>query len=116
MDRTERFFKIKDLLRQRCVVSFAALQAGLEVSRSTLKRDMAYLSTRLNNWPKVTANKRSARCHRCGWCTTEKTGTWTHGAICATACATLRWIQFRRRTCWTRQAPRDLRHSLHQHH
>jgi len=49
MDRTERFYKIKELLRQRHVVSFAALQAELEVSRSTLKRDMAYLSTRLNN-------------------------------------------------------------------
>ena len=49
MDRTERFYKIKELLRQHRVVSFAALQAALEVSRSTLKRDMAYLSTRLNN-------------------------------------------------------------------
>lgn len=49
MDRTERFYKIKELLRQRKVVSFAVLQAELEVSRSTLKRDMEYLSTRLNN-------------------------------------------------------------------
>ncbi len=49
MDRTERFYKIKELLRQRHVVSFASLMAELEVSRSTLKRDMAYLSTRLNN-------------------------------------------------------------------
>ena len=48
MDRTERFYKIKELLRQRHVVSFAVLQAELEVSRSTLKRDMAYLSTRLS--------------------------------------------------------------------
>ena len=49
MDRTERFYKIKELLRQRKVVSFADLQAELEVSRSTLKRDIAYLSTRSNN-------------------------------------------------------------------
>ena len=49
MDRTERFYKIKELLRQRHGVNFATLQAELEVSRSTLKRDMAYLSTRLNN-------------------------------------------------------------------
>ena len=49
MDRTERFYKIKDLLRHRHSVSFAQLMAELEVSRSTLKRDMAYLSTRLNN-------------------------------------------------------------------
>ena len=49
MDRTERFYKIKELLRQHKVVSFATLQAALEVSRSTLKRDLNYLSTRLNN-------------------------------------------------------------------
>ena len=49
MDRTERFYKIKELLRQRKVVSFAVLQAELEVSRSTLKRDLDYLSTRLNS-------------------------------------------------------------------
>ena len=49
MDRTERFYKIKELLRHRDGVNFATLMAELEVSRSTLKRDMAYLSTRLNN-------------------------------------------------------------------
>lgn len=49
MNRTERLYKIKELLRQRTVVSFAALQSALEVSRSTLKRDIEYLSTRLNN-------------------------------------------------------------------
>src|SRR5665647_1236598 len=49
MDRTERFYKIKELLRQHKVASFATLQAALEVSRSTLKRDLNYLSTRLNN-------------------------------------------------------------------
>ena len=49
MDRTERFYRIKELLRQRKVVSFAVLQAELEVSRSTLKRDLDYLSTRLNS-------------------------------------------------------------------
>ncbi|MHB1200855.1 MAG: helix-turn-helix transcriptional regulator [Polaromonas sp.] len=48
MDRTERFYKIEKLLRQRKVASFAALQAELEVSRSTLKRDLDYLRTRLN--------------------------------------------------------------------
>lgn len=49
MDRTERFYKIKELLRRHKVASFATLQAALEVSRSTLKRDLSYLSTRLNN-------------------------------------------------------------------
>jgi predicted DNA-binding transcriptional regulator YafY len=48
MDRTERFYKIEKLLRQRKVASFAALQAELEVSRSTVKRDLDYLRTRLN--------------------------------------------------------------------
>ena len=49
MDRTERFYKIKELLRQHKVASFVTLQAALEVSRSTLKRDLNYLSTRLHN-------------------------------------------------------------------
>lgn len=49
MDRTERFYKINELLRQRRVVSFAELQSELEVSRSTLKRDLDYLSTRLHS-------------------------------------------------------------------
>ena len=49
MDRTERLYKIKELLRYQSVASFATLQAALEVSRSTLKRDLNYLSTRLNN-------------------------------------------------------------------
>lgn len=49
MDRTERFYKITELLRTHKVVSFAALLAQLEVSRSTLKRDLKYLCERLNN-------------------------------------------------------------------
>lgn len=48
MDRTERFYRITDMLRRHSVASFATLQAALEVSRSTLKRDLNYLSTRLN--------------------------------------------------------------------
>ena len=48
MDRTERFYKIENLLRQHGSVSFTVLQAELEVSRSTLKRDLDYLRTRLN--------------------------------------------------------------------
>lgn len=49
MDRTERFYKIKELLRRHKVASFATLQAALEVSPSTLKRDLNYLSTRLHS-------------------------------------------------------------------
>lgn len=49
MDRTERFYKISELLRTSKVVSFVTLLGKLEVSRSTLRRDLNYLSTRLNN-------------------------------------------------------------------
>jgi len=49
MDRTERFYKIREMLRQRKVVSFAQLQSEHEVSRSTLKRDIDSLSTRLHS-------------------------------------------------------------------
>lgn len=47
MNQTERLYKIDQLLQQRKLVSFAALQAELEVSRATLKRDLAYLRDRL---------------------------------------------------------------------
>lgn len=48
MDRTERLYKIDSLLKQRKVVSFETLRAELEVSRATLKRDLAYLRDRLH--------------------------------------------------------------------
>ena len=48
MDRTERFYKIEQLLHDRRVVSFEDIQAELEVSRATLKRDFQYLRDRLN--------------------------------------------------------------------
>jgi predicted DNA-binding transcriptional regulator YafY len=48
MDRTERFYKIELLLRSRGCVSFAALQAELEISPATLKRDLQYLRDRLS--------------------------------------------------------------------
>ena len=47
MDRTERFYKIELLLESRGCVSFAALQAELDVSPATLKRDLQYLRDRL---------------------------------------------------------------------
>jgi predicted DNA-binding transcriptional regulator YafY len=40
MLQTERIYKIQNLLRHGKVLSFAALQSALEVSRSTLKRDL----------------------------------------------------------------------------
>ena len=48
MDRTERFYKIDQLLAERHVVPFEALRAALEVSPATLKRDLLYLRDRLN--------------------------------------------------------------------
>jgi predicted DNA-binding transcriptional regulator YafY len=48
MDRTERFYKIDQLINERRLVPFAALQEALEVSRATLKRDLDYMRNRLN--------------------------------------------------------------------
>ncbi len=48
MDRTERFYKIELLLRNRGCVSFDALQEELAVSPATLKRDLQYLRERLS--------------------------------------------------------------------
>ena len=48
MDRTERFYKIDLLLHEQPGIPFAALQDRLEVSRATLKRDLAYMKDRLN--------------------------------------------------------------------
>jgi predicted DNA-binding transcriptional regulator YafY len=47
MDRTERFYRIELLLRDRGCVGFAALREALEVSPATLKRDLQYLRDRL---------------------------------------------------------------------
>ncbi len=48
MDRTERFYKIDQLLSGRQAVPFAVLQEKLEVSRATIKRDLEYMRSRLN--------------------------------------------------------------------
>jgi len=48
MDRTERFYKIDQLLKERKVVSFAELQDALDVSRATLRRDLEYMRARFN--------------------------------------------------------------------
>jgi predicted DNA-binding transcriptional regulator YafY len=48
VERTERFYKIEMLIRNRGCVSFAELTRELEVSRATLKRDLEYLRTRMN--------------------------------------------------------------------
>jgi predicted DNA-binding transcriptional regulator YafY len=48
MDRTERFYKIDQLIHERGLVNFAQLQNALEVSRATIKRDLEYMRNRLN--------------------------------------------------------------------
>jgi predicted DNA-binding transcriptional regulator YafY len=48
MDRTERFYRIDQLLRQRRVVPLELFLDSLEVSRATFKRDLEYLRDRLN--------------------------------------------------------------------
>ena len=47
MNKTERIFKIEQLVASRKVVSFQALLDELEVSRATLKRDLEYLRSRM---------------------------------------------------------------------
>jgi predicted DNA-binding transcriptional regulator YafY len=48
MDRTERFYKIDQLLHEHRFASFAQLQEEIGVSRATLKRDLQYLRDRLH--------------------------------------------------------------------
>jgi predicted DNA-binding transcriptional regulator YafY len=48
MNRTERFYKIELLIRNRGSVSFADLMDELGVSRATLKRDLEYLRDRMD--------------------------------------------------------------------
>jgi len=48
LDRTERFYKIDQLITERRVVPFQTFIEALEVSPATVKRDLEYLRTRLN--------------------------------------------------------------------
>lgn len=48
MNRTERLYRIDQLINQRGVISRQDLHDELEVSRATLTRDLAYLRDRLN--------------------------------------------------------------------
>ena len=48
MDRTERFYRIDQLLNDQRCLPFEAIQAALGVSRATLRRDLQYLRDRLN--------------------------------------------------------------------
>ncbi len=48
MDRTERFYKIDQLLQDGRSVAFVKLQEALGISRAQLKRDLAYMRDRFN--------------------------------------------------------------------
>ena len=48
MDRSERFYKIDQMLRSRGTVTTAEFKRELEVSLATLKRDLEYLKSRHN--------------------------------------------------------------------
>jgi predicted DNA-binding transcriptional regulator YafY len=48
MDRTERFYRIENLLHERGVVTTADFLNDLEISPATFKRDLEYLRDRLN--------------------------------------------------------------------
>lgn len=48
MDRTERFYKVDQLLAEQKVATFEQIQDILGVSRATVKRDLQYLRDRLN--------------------------------------------------------------------
>ena len=83
MDRTERFYKIEGLLHQRTAISFSGLLAELEVSRSTLKRDLAYLRTRLHapiEWDRATGDYRMAELGQHAGRTHQLPGLWFSSA------------------------------------
>ena len=48
MDRTERFYKIDQLLNDRRSVPMNTLIEELGISRATVKRDIEYMRDRLN--------------------------------------------------------------------
>lgn len=48
MDRTERFYRIDQLLHERKIVHIETFLEELEISRATFKRDIEYLRDRLN--------------------------------------------------------------------
>src|SRR5262245_57176248 len=63
MDRTERFYKIHQLLAARGTVKLGVLLDALGVSRATFKRDLEYMRDRLNapiEWDRETGGYRFA--------------------------------------------------------
>ena len=79
MEQTGRLYKIDQLLRQHKVISFAALQAVLNVSRATLKRDLDDLRTRLKlpiEWSRAAGGYRLASTSEPSPSTHELAGLW----------------------------------------
>ncbi len=68
MDRTERFYKIERMLRNRGVVPIRDFLDELGVSAATFKRDIEYLRERLNApipWDLMRPRRRSVCRSRC---------------------------------------------------
>jgi len=64
MSLTDRIYLIDHMLSERNVVSFAALQSALGISRATLKRDLEYMRSRLNapiEWSRADGGYRFAK-------------------------------------------------------
>lgn len=79
MDQTGRLYKIDQLLRQHKVISFAALQAELKVSRATLKRDLDDLRKRLKlpiEWSRAAGGYRLAALQEPRTSVHELPGLW----------------------------------------
>ena len=78
MDRTERFYRIDQLLNDKKIVPFSILVEKLEVSRATIKRDLEYMRNRLNApivWDREEGGYRFAG-HEGGAAQYELPGLW----------------------------------------
>lgn len=79
MDRTERFYRIDQLIHERQLVSFQQLLDTLEVSRATLKRDLEYMRNRLNApivWDREAGGYRFDKAVSTAGATYELPGLW----------------------------------------
>lgn len=78
MDRTERFYKIDQMLGEHRVVPFSLFEEKLGVSRATIKRDLEYMRNRLNApivWDREKRGYRFAQTER-GASQYELPGLW----------------------------------------
>lgn len=78
MDRTERFYKIDQLLGKHRIVPFSMFEERLGVSRATIKRDLEYMRNRLHApiiWDRELRGYRFDSVHR-GASQYELPGLW----------------------------------------